>query len=51
LTENHFRVSVLQTLPSHQQGLDDNTPFTPPMSTSPINLAYILGIVSDYVWT
>jgi GINS complex subunit 4 len=33
LTENHFRVSVLQALPPHQQGLDDNTPFTPPMST------------------
>ncbi|KAN0116319.1 hypothetical protein V8E52_005938 [Russula decolorans] len=35
LTENHFRVSVLQTLPPHQQGLDDNTPFTPPMISEP----------------
>ena len=33
LTEDHFRVSVLQALPPHQQGLDDNTPFTPPMGT------------------
>ncbi|KAI0247317.1 GINS complex Sld5 component [Lactifluus subvellereus] len=35
LTENHFRVSVLQALPPHQQGLDDNTPFTPPMISEP----------------
>jgi len=26
---------VLQALPPHQQSLDDNTPFTPPMSTCP----------------
>jgi GINS complex subunit 4 len=54
LTENHFRVSVLQALPPHQQGLDDNTPFTPPMSTSPafsllllLRCVLALDIVSD----
>ncbi|KAH9029759.1 GINS complex Sld5 component [Lactarius deliciosus] len=35
LTESHFKVSVLQALPPHQQRLDDNTPFTPPMVSEP----------------
>ncbi|KAI0300688.1 GINS complex Sld5 component [Multifurca ochricompacta] len=35
LTENHFQASVLQSLPPHQQGLEDNTPFTPPMISGP----------------
>ncbi|THH14749.1 hypothetical protein EW146_g5628 [Bondarzewia mesenterica] len=32
LTEDHFHISVLRSLPEHQQSLDDSTVFTPPMS-------------------
>ncbi|KAI0065215.1 GINS complex Sld5 component [Artomyces pyxidatus] len=35
LTEDHFNISVLQALPEHQRGLDDQTPFTPPMIPEP----------------
>ncbi|ETW76655.1 hypothetical protein HETIRDRAFT_327861 [Heterobasidion irregulare TC 32-1] len=35
LTERHFHSSVLQSLPEHQQGLNDSTVFTPPMIPEP----------------
>ncbi|KAI0312365.1 hypothetical protein OF83DRAFT_1067282 [Amylostereum chailletii] len=37
ITENHFQISVLQSLPPDQRGLNDEAAFVPPMIPAPDN--------------